>query len=95
MDNLKLAEKISHFQTKVNFKPKIFIQVNIGDEDQKNGIAVKNLKNFVEECRNNLDLDIIGLMCNSTHKQNPLTFLIKMKQLNQKYSQRIKYGDVL
>ena len=86
LDNLKLAEKISHFQTKVNFKPKIFIQVNIGDEDQKNGIAVKNLKNFVEECRNNLDLDIIGLMCIPPINKNPLAFFNKMKQLNQKYS---------
>ena len=86
LDNLKLAEKISNFQTKVNFKPKIFIQVNIGDEDQKSGIDEKNLKNFFEECTNNLDLDIIGLMCIPPINKNPLDFFNKMKLLNQKYS---------
>ena len=46
LDNIRLAEKIANEQEKKNKKVKIFIQVNIGSEDQKNGIEVENLQNF-------------------------------------------------
>ena len=62
LDNEKLAKKISTEQTKYPKKPKIFIQVNIGDENQKSGINKHDLKNFYNYC-NELNLDIIGLMC--------------------------------
>ena len=62
LDNEKLAKKISIEQTKYPKKPKIFIQVNIGDENQKSGINKDDLKNFYNYC-NELNLDIIGLMC--------------------------------
>ena len=52
LDNLKLARKISEEQIKKNFKPKIFIQVNIGEEPQKGGIEISNLESFY---KNNLD----------------------------------------
>ena len=38
LDSIKLAEKIANEQVKKNFRPKIFIQINIGDEDQKSGV---------------------------------------------------------
>ncbi|AFS48094.1 pyridoxal phosphate enzyme, YggS family [alpha proteobacterium HIMB5] len=63
LDNLKLAEKISEEQKKRNKYLKIFIQVNIGDEQQKSGIDLKNLKEFYTKCTLDLKLDIIGLMC--------------------------------
>ena len=62
LDNEKLAKKIAVEQTKYQKKPKIFIQVNIGDEKQKSGINKNDLRNFYEYC-NELSLDIIGLMC--------------------------------
>ena len=62
LDNEKLAKKIATEQTKYQKKPKIFIQVNIGDEGQKSGINKHDLKNFYNYC-NELNLDIIGLMC--------------------------------
>ena len=62
LDNEKLAKKIATEQIKYQKKPKIFIQVNIGDEDQKSGINKHDLKNFYNYC-NELNLDIIGLMC--------------------------------
>ena len=62
LDNEKLAKKIATEQTKYQKKPKIFIQVNIGDEKQKSGINKNDLRNFYEYC-NELSLDIIGLMC--------------------------------
>ena len=63
MDNLKLAEKIAIEQKKNNKFLKIFIQVNIGNEDQKIGIQTKDLKSFFEKCLSLYKLNIIGLMC--------------------------------
>ena len=63
LDNIKLAEKISEEQKKRNKYLKIFIQVNIGNEDQKSGIDPKDLKDFYKKCSLDLKLNIIGLMC--------------------------------
>ena len=63
LDSIKLAEKISIEQKKINKNLKIFIQVNIGNEQQKSGIDKKSLKDFYEKCTKEFELDIIGLMC--------------------------------
>ena len=63
LDNLKLAEKISEEQKKRNKYLKIFIQVNIGNEDQKSGIDPEDLKDFYNKCILDFKLNIIGLMC--------------------------------
>ena len=62
LDNIKLADKIANEQVKKNFKPKLFIQVNIGDEDQKNGIVLSQFESFYKKIEN-FELDIVGLMC--------------------------------
>ena len=85
LDNLKLAEKIAIQQEKVNFKPKIFIQINIGNEKQKSGISVNELDEFKSICLNDLKLDIIGLMCLPPNDEKTEEYFIKMKQLNAKY----------
>ncbi len=81
LDNQKLAEKISLEQKKHLKKPKIFIQVNIGDESQKSGISKKDLKNFYEKCKN-LDLNIIGLMCIPPVDEDPGIYFKEMKNLS-------------
>ena len=63
LDNIKLAEKIASEQIKKNRNLKIFIQVNIGNEPQKAGLNTSDLKNFYEKCTQELNLNIIGLMC--------------------------------
>jgi len=63
LDNLRLAEKIANEELKQNKKIKIFIQVNISEENQKNGIVTKELNNFYNVCINDFKLNIIGLMC--------------------------------
>ena len=63
LDNIKLAEKIASEQMKKNRNLKIFIQVNIGNEPQKAGLNISDLKNFYEKCTRELNLSIIGLMC--------------------------------
>ena len=81
LDNFKLAEKISLEQKKKNKKIKIFIQVNIGDEPQKNGIDVDQLKNFYDKCMNDLELEIIGLMCLPPKNDFKINYFKKMKVL--------------
>ena len=63
LDNAKLAEKISKFELQFNKKINIFIQVNLGNEEQKSGITKSDLKGFYDFCTKNLSLNIIGLMC--------------------------------
>ena len=57
LDNRKLAEKISNEQDKKKVKPKIFIQINIGNESQKSGIEIDNLENFYNLCVKELNLN--------------------------------------
>ena len=62
LDNEKLAKKIAEEQIKQNLKPKIFIQLNLGNESQKSGIIKENLLDFYN-FSNDLNLNIIGIMC--------------------------------
>ena len=63
LDNEKLAMKIAHSEKELNKKTKLFVQVNLGDEKQKSGIALKELSDFCNYCIKDLLLNVIGLMC--------------------------------
>tara|TARA_B100001142_G_scaffold37221_1_gene32638 strand:+ start:878 stop:1534 length:657 start_codon:yes stop_codon:yes gene_type:complete len=63
LDSIKLAKKIALEQSKIKRNIKIFIQINIGNENQKNGILINELNNFYKLCINDFGLDVIGLMC--------------------------------
>ena len=105
LDNEKLAEKIASEQNKTNKFLKIFIQVNIGMENQKNGIEPKNLQNFYNKCVNEFKLNIIGLMCippqNNVESYfgelQKLNNLFNLKELSMgmslDYLQAVKYGS--
>ena len=82
VDNEKLAKKISDEQIKNNKNIKIFIQVNIGNEDQKTGINKDKLKNFYKYCLN-LKLDVQGLMCIPPDGQDSSKFFKDLKFLNE------------
>ena len=86
LDNIKLAEKISKEEKKFKKKIKIFIQVNIGNEEQKNGVQIRELESFYNTCVNKLDLNIIGLMCLPPEKQDAKPFFKKMRDLNKSLS---------
>ena len=81
LDSVKLAEKIANEQLKKKFKPKIFIQVNIGKETQKNGIDVENLEKFYLDCEKNFDLNIVGLMCLPPNDNTPDVYFSEMQRL--------------
>ena len=63
LDSEKLALKLSQSEKELNKKTKLFIQMNLGEESQKTGIDLKDLHNFYNYCTNDLQLNIIGLMC--------------------------------
>ena len=63
LDNAKLALKIFQYEKELSKKVKLFIQVNVGKENQKSGILLKDLNNFYNYCTKELSLNIIGLMC--------------------------------
>jgi pyridoxal phosphate enzyme (YggS family) len=63
LDSIKLAKKISEEQNKINKNLKLFIQINIGNEVQKNGISMEELPKFYKVCLEEFNLNIIGLMC--------------------------------
>ncbi len=81
LDSIKLAEKIANEQIKKKIKPKIFIQINIGKEVQKNGIDIENLENFYLDCKKKYELDIVGLMCLPPNDNNPNIYFSEMLEL--------------
>ena len=83
LDSKKLAVKISEEQAKHKIKPKIFIQINIGDESQKGGIRVDELEEFYNYCME-LDLEIIGTMCLPPISNEPEKYFSRMNYLNKK-----------
>ena len=80
LDNEKLAKKISEYQIKENRNLKLFIQINIGDENQKSGIDERNLENFYNYCKY-LGLNIVGLMCIPPFKEDSEKYFNKMEKL--------------
>ena len=85
VDSEKLAKKIADEQLKIHRKIKIFIQVNIGDEDQKSGINKNKIKNLVSYCKK-LDLDVVGFMCIPPADIDPVNFFNEMNKMNQIYN---------
>ena len=83
LDSEKLANRIADEQQKYKKKPKIFIQVNVGNEVQKSGIDKKNLNDFYEFCKK-LNLDIIGTMCIPPNDDNTEKYFSEMNDLNEK-----------
>ena len=82
LDSEKLATKISAEQIRQGKKPKLFIQVNIGNEDQKSGINKEKLVDFYEFCKN-LNLEIVGMMCIPPNNKNTQTYFSEMNTINQ------------
>ena len=84
LDNIKLAEKISSEQIKFQKKLKIFIQVNIGNEKQKNGILKNEVKSFFDNCVEKLNLDIVGLMCIPPKENSNKDYFGEMMEIKKK-----------
>ena len=83
VDTKKLAKKIADEELKQNKKIKIFLQVNIGDEEQKSGINKDYLNDFYLYCKN-LNLDVVGLMCIPPADDKSENFFKEMALLTKK-----------
>ena len=86
LDSIKLAKKISEEQKKIKKKVKIFIQINIGNENQKSGVKLEELSNFYTSCVNDFGLEIIGLMCLPPVGVDPAGYFEKMKNASKDLS---------
>ena len=106
LDSIKLAEKISKEQKKIDKNLKILIQINIGEEIQKSGIDINNVKNLLNISINELKLNITGLMCIPPNDNNEEKYFLKMKELKDElrlddlsmgmsndYLKAIRYGS--
>ena len=82
VDSEKLAKKIADEQNKSGKKIKIFLQVNIGEENQKSGINKKDVSQLVSYCKK-IGLDLIGLMCIPPVNINPEGYFEEMNKLNK------------
>lgn len=105
LDSEKLAIKLKEAENNVNRKLKYFIQLNLGNEPQKYGISSSDVSNFLNFCRNEVHLDVIGLMCIPPVTNNPGKFFSQLKNLStlnkltdlsmgmtDDYLEAIKYG---
>ena len=108
LDNYKLAKKISEEQDKIQKSIKLFIQINIGNENQKSGIKQNEIKEFLNECKKNLGLNIIGLMCippNDEKSDDYFSQMLRIKKdndidelsmgMSNDYMSAIKFGSTM
>ena len=82
VDNEKLARKIAVEESKINKKIKIFLQVNIGDENQKSGINKTEVKQLVSVCKE-IGLNVVGLMCIPPINVDPENYFSEMNKLKK------------
>jgi len=82
VDSEKLAKKIADEQNKINKNIKIFLQVNIGNENQKSGINKDDVIKLANYC-NEIGLNLIGLMCIPPVDIDPETYFEEMVKLNK------------
>jgi pyridoxal phosphate enzyme (YggS family) len=82
LDSDKLAKIFSTLEQETGIKKKYFVQVNIGNENQKAGILVDRLDQFLSYCVKQLNLNILGLMCIPPVNQDPKKYFIKLNEMN-------------
>ena len=83
LDSEKLARIFSDLEKNDPKKIKYFVQVNIGNETQKNGINVSLVPDFVQYCQKDLKLNILGLMCIPPFNDSSESYFLKLKKLNE------------
>ncbi|WP_440648140.1 YggS family pyridoxal phosphate-dependent enzyme [Candidatus Pelagibacter sp. HIMB1521] len=84
VDSAKLAKKIVDEQNKINKKIKVFLQINIGEEEQKSGVKKEETGQLVSYCKE-IGLDLIGLMCIPPANIDPNNYFEEMSKLNKSF----------
>jgi len=83
LDNEKLAKSLQKSILKINKNIDIFIQVNIGQELQKSGVDIANIKDFIDFCKHDCALNVSGLMCIPPVDESPVMYFALMKKIAQ------------
>ena len=83
LDSKKLADKLVKYQSSLNKNLKYFIQVNIGNEIQKSGIPLMELDPFYNYCKNEINLNVIGLMVIPPNDKNSKKYFETLVKLNK------------
>ena len=81
LDSEKLVLKLSKAEKDLSKKLKYFIQINIGSEMQKSGIHINELKNFLNFCKKENNLNIIGLMCLPPIEIDPVKYFLQLRNM--------------
>ena len=81
LDSEKLALKISQEEKNFNKKLDYFIQINIGQEKQKSGISIEDSSKFINFCKSELKINVIGLMCLPPIAENPKKYFLDLKRI--------------
>ena len=81
LDNEKLAQIFAKLESNSLKKIKYFVQVNVGNEPQKNGISINKLNEFIKYCINDLKLNVIGLMCIPPFDSDPTQHFKHLSEL--------------
>ena len=81
LDSEKLALKISIEEKNFNKKLNYFIQINIGQEKQKTGISIQDSSKFINFCKNELKINVIGLMCLPPATEDPNEYFLNLKKI--------------
>lgn len=82
LDSLKLADALKRNETEFNKKVSYFIQINIGNETQKSGISTKDAKGFLKYCKEEIKLNVIGLMVIPPNDANTANYFQEVSNLN-------------
>ena len=83
LDNDKLANIFAKLEKNSIKKIKYFIQVNIDNEPQKSGISLDKINQFIKYCINDLNLNIIGLMCIPPVEGDPIQYFKKLAEFGK------------
>lgn len=86
LDSEKLALKLNKAEQKYKRSLKYFIQVNVGNENQKSGIGISDLSDFLNLCLKKYNLNIIGLMCLPPMNEDPKKYFFKLKELADQHN---------
>jgi len=85
LDRPKLAEAIAAERDRTGRCPKLFVQVNTGEEEQKAGIAPRAADEFIEDCRRRLSLPVIGLMCIPPQDDEPAPHFALLREIARRH----------
>ena len=84
VDSRKLADLLKKSEVEIGKNLAYFIQVNFADEKQKSGIPVSDALPFYEYCKNEIHLNVVGLMCFPPFDLDPVKFFKQAFELNNK-----------